>query len=187
MSIRSAEITDAAAIACVHITSWQSAYRGLVSDSVLDGMSLVRRAQAWYEILSARQSTTLVADLDGSVIGFADFGPARDEDLDPPSVAELRPCMCSLRIGRAVSAFAFWSRMRSLLRPTDSSRLVLWVLESNQRGRAFYERQGCQLDVNARKLWRPQTEALVEVRYSIPIEGNRAALDSRCAECEVEQ
>jgi hypothetical protein len=68
--------------------------------------------------------------------------------------------------------FRLWSRMRSLLGSTDFSRLVLWVLESNQRGRSFYERQGCLLDVNARKLWRPQTEALVEVRYSIPLEGD---------------
>jgi hypothetical protein len=68
--------------------------------------------------------------------------------------------------------FRLWSRMRSLLRPTDFSRLVLWVLEANQRGRFFYERQGCVLDVNARKLWRPHTEALVEVRYSIPLEGD---------------
>jgi hypothetical protein len=60
--------------------------------------------------------------------------------------------------------------MHSLLRPTDFSRLVLWVLEGNQRGRYFYERQGCLLDANARKLWRPHTEALAEVRYSIALE-----------------
>ena len=164
------ELADAAGIASVHISSWQSAYRGLVSDSVLDAMSLVRRAQAWYEILSARQSTTLVADLEGSVVGFADFGPARDADLNPRSHAELyalyvHPAQWSRGFG-----FRLWSRMRSLLRTTDFSTLVVWVLEANQRGRSFYERQGCQLDAHARKLWRPQTEALVEVRYSIPVE-----------------
>lgn len=170
MSIRSAEVADAAAIASVHIASWQAAYRGLVSDSVLDGMSLVRRAQAWHETLSSGQSTTLVADVDGYVVGFADFGPARDEDLDPRSEAELnalyvRPVHWSRGLG-----FRLWSRMHSLLRPTAFSRLVVWVLEGNQRGRYFYERQGCILDVNARKVWRPHTEALTEVRYSIPLE-----------------
>jgi GNAT superfamily N-acetyltransferase len=170
VNIRSAEIADAAAIASVHIASWQSAYRGLVSDSVLDGMSLVRRAQGWYEVLSARQSTTLVAEFEGAVAGFADFGPARDEDLDQRSIAELNALYVDPRHWSRGFGFRLWSRMLALLRPTDFGRVVLWVLEANQRGRCFYERQGCLLDVNSRKLWRPQTEALVEVRYSRSLE-----------------
>jgi hypothetical protein len=62
--------------------------------------------------------------------------------------------------------------MLARLRPTDCRGLVVWVLQANERGRCFYERQGCLLDINARKLWRPQTEALVEVRYSMPLWGN---------------
>jgi ribosomal protein S18 acetylase RimI-like enzyme len=170
VNTRAAELSDAAAIANVHIASWQSAYRGLISDSLLDGMSLVRRALAWQEILSARRSTTLVADVDGSVVGFADFGPARDEDLNPRSDAELNALYVEPAYWSRGFGFCLWSRMRSLLRLTDFSTLVLWVLESNQRGRHFYERQGCLLDVNAKKVWRPQTESLVEVRYSIPLE-----------------
>lgn len=175
VTIRSADLADAAALASVHIASWQSAYRGLVSDSVLDGMSLVRRAQSWYEILDARRSTTLVAEVEGSVAGFADFGPARDEDLDRHSVAELNALYVHPERWSRGLGFRLWSQVCALLRPTDFGRLVLWVLEANRRGRCFYERQGCLLDVRARKVWRPQTEALVEVRYSTLLETTQRA------------
>jgi GNAT superfamily N-acetyltransferase len=138
-------------------------------------MSLIRRAQGWYEILSARQSTTLVAEVEGSVAGFADFGPARDKDLDRRSVAELNALYVDPEHWSHGLGFRLWSRMLALLRPTDFGKLVLWVLEGNQRGRYFYERQGCLLDIACRKVWRPQTEALVEVRYSVSLESTERA------------
>ena len=108
MKIRGAGTSDATRIAGIHVASWQSAYRGLVSDAILDGMSIARRTQAWEEILAAGRSTTLVASINGAVLGFANYGPARDEDLDPRSDAELNalyvhPAHWSTGVG-----FALW-------------------------------------------------------------------------------
>ena len=114
----------------------------------------------------AGRSTTLVAEVGGTVAGFADYGPTRDEDLDPRSHAELNSLYVLPAYWSCGYGFGLWSKVQSLLRPTDFATLSLWVLEGNQRGRRFYERQNCVLDRNATKLWRPETEALVEVRYS---------------------
>jgi hypothetical protein len=62
--IRDATATDAAAIAGIHVRSWQSAYRGMIDDVVLDGLSVARRASDWTErgrSTGGSGSTTMVA------------------------------------------------------------------------------------------------------------------------------
>jgi hypothetical protein len=45
--IREASIEDAAAIADLHVRSWQAAYRGIVPDVILDGLSVEARRNFW--------------------------------------------------------------------------------------------------------------------------------------------
>src|SRR6266571_8503701 len=81
-NIREAVIGDAGALAAVHVRSWQHAYRGLLPDSLLDGLDIDQRAASWRRILGnpAPISTTLVADVEGATAGFCSAGPSRDED-----------------------------------------------------------------------------------------------------------
>jgi GNAT superfamily N-acetyltransferase len=132
-------------------------------------MSVARRTEAWEQILNTGHTTTLVADINGTTIGFADYGPARDEDLDARSNAELNALYVLPAYWSRSCGFELWSKVQSLLGRLSFGTLVIWVLEGNRRGRHFYERQGCLIDAGARKLWRPETEALVEVRYSRPL------------------
>ncbi|MBR3826019.1 MAG: GNAT family N-acetyltransferase [Lachnospiraceae bacterium] len=61
----------------VHCTSWQEAYRGIVCDRYLDSMTVAATTAR------ARQfpENTLVAKDKEKVVGFAVYGPSRDEDL----------------------------------------------------------------------------------------------------------
>lgn len=52
IEIRAAEVSDAGAIAAVHVASWQVAYRGLLPESVLTGLSVAGREQMWSAILA---------------------------------------------------------------------------------------------------------------------------------------
>ena len=61
----------------VHCTAWQEAYRGIVNDRWLDTMTVeatTARARQFPE-------NTLVAKDNDKVVGFAVYGPSRDEDL----------------------------------------------------------------------------------------------------------
>jgi GNAT superfamily N-acetyltransferase len=49
--IRRATPGDVIAVATVHVRSWQAAYRGLMPDEVLDGLSVERRAGMWRSVL----------------------------------------------------------------------------------------------------------------------------------------
>ena len=61
----------------VHCTAWKEAYRGIVCDRYLDTMTVeatTARARQFPE-------NTLVAKDKEKVVGFAVYGPSRDEDL----------------------------------------------------------------------------------------------------------
>ncbi|MFC7547215.1 GNAT family N-acetyltransferase [Plantactinospora sp. GCM10030261] len=84
MRIRRAESTDAAALAEVHVRSWQATYRGLVPQDYLDGLDPADRVDGWARIVASAdwpRQGTLVAESDGrGVVGFAAFGPDRGDD-----------------------------------------------------------------------------------------------------------
>ena len=90
MPIRTARIEDARQIAEVHVDSWRGAYRGIVSDSLLDSLAVETWAERWQERLSlAGETTNLVLTLGESLIGLAAAGPARDPDCDPLRTQEV--------------------------------------------------------------------------------------------------
>ena len=92
VEIRRAWIGDAAQIGLVHVKAWQGAYRGLLPQEYLDGLDPAQRAGGWERILAADagpRSGVVVADGDGNLLGFAAFGPARDEDQDPGQTGEV--------------------------------------------------------------------------------------------------
>ena len=67
MIIRRARLPDAAAMAVVHVESWQAAYVGLVPAVVLNQLSVSARAASWTRVLvdgEARGSRSWVAVLE---------------------------------------------------------------------------------------------------------------------------
>jgi GNAT superfamily N-acetyltransferase len=144
MSVRVGVADDANAIACIHVRSWQAAYRGVVPDAVIDGFSVEQRERAWRERLSVRgeASFTLVAELDRQLAGFCSVVlPSRDDDAGERTceVAALyvEPDVWRAGVGRMLLNAAL-----SLLRPEAWDDATLWVLAGNERARAFYERFG---------------------------------------------
>jgi ribosomal protein S18 acetylase RimI-like enzyme len=82
MSVRKATLADAPEIASVGIVSWNETYRGIVPDSHLDGIDLAERIH-WTEAFLNDPKVdfyTVVAEQDGSIIGYAAGGPNRSGD-----------------------------------------------------------------------------------------------------------
>ncbi len=89
MGVRRAVVADAKGIAEVHVAGWQGAYRGIVPDSFLSGLSVERHTRAWIEILRETEVDTFVAlDDHGKVVGFVSIGGSRDEDA-PKDTGEI--------------------------------------------------------------------------------------------------
>ena len=79
---RRAEPEDAAEIALIHVSSWHSAYRGLLPEELLAGLSIDVRRSGWAQILNAQdpQAMTIVVEQDGQMVGFCHAGRAREVD-----------------------------------------------------------------------------------------------------------
>jgi GNAT superfamily N-acetyltransferase len=171
--VRPATPADATGLAAVHVASWQEAYSGLIPQDFLDGLSVRDRADTWHQILSRPPSpgvATLVAELDGHIIGFASVGPCRDDDAEAGTQElwgiYLHPDCWGAGHGHVLHAHAL-----AALRANASSstaEATLWVLDGNQRARRFYERHGWSPDGAEKTDWRGDVR-LDEVRYRCTI------------------
>ena len=131
--------------------SWQIAYRGIVPDAILDGLSIEQRREFWARSIGMaslepdRDGRIWVVEEAGRVLGFATTRPGRDTDLGARAgelhSIYLAPEAWSRGLGSTLLESAVGD-----LRARRFSPLVLWVIEANIRGRRFYERAGWRLD-----------------------------------------
>lgn len=145
VEVRDATPADARAIATMLVRSWRAAYRGLIPDHVLDGLSAADREQAWSDTLTAPQPRTcaVVATVDGAVVGVGMTGPplVADDRVDPTLgdvyALYLDPDVWHRGYGALVHAAAL-DRLRSC----GFTHAGLWVLDGNERALRFYTRHG---------------------------------------------
>ena len=161
MNIRPAIEADAEAITGVHIASMQEAYQSLFRREALAQIDTHDRTQRWREHLARATSVTVLAEADGHLVGFADFGACRDEDVSPGAVGELlamyvRPDAWGRSVGRAL----MWETLERL-QSDGFAEVVLWVIEENQRALDFYRRFGFIRDGSVRHRTMYGTETTV--------------------------
>lgn len=155
--IRDAVADDAEAVAGVHVRSWQAAYEGLIDQEVLDGLSVSERADGWRRIFADPLPTslgTLVAERDGTVVGWASFGSGRDPDgLDD---AELYGIYADPTAWSTGAGHALLDAAEQRMIDAGHTRACLWVLDGNDRADGFYARHGWELDGATKIDQRPQ-------------------------------
>ncbi|MEG3616739.1 GNAT family N-acetyltransferase [Isoptericola haloaureus] len=141
--IRSASTSDAGAIARVHLTSWRSAYAHVLPADYLESLDVGERTAEWEKILHQGRSSTIVAEADGRTLGFASYGPSRDEDAEDDCLELYAIYLDPEAWGRGVAR----DLMRTMLGDVGPrARITLWVLSENERAHHFYRRHGFQPD-----------------------------------------
>lgn len=145
--VRAARPEDARAVAEVHVASWRHTYRGLLPDDYLERLSVDDREVMWLGAFADPEpkSGAFVAEVDGRIVGFASFGPSRDEDV-PERTGEIPaiyvdPSVLGSGVGRELFEAATLA-----LRDAGFARATLWVLEANALARRFYEKAGWAWD-----------------------------------------
>lgn len=167
--MRAATPDDAGAIASVHVESWRVAYRGQLPDDLLDHLSVDRRAESWRRIIGATGpgDAVLLVESDGALDGFAHVCEARDRDAGPRvgevSAIYLRPSSWGQGLGRTLMAAAL-----SHLAAAGSTSALLWVLQTNERARRFYEAGGWVRDGTERSELIGDAR-VIEVRYHVEL------------------
>ncbi|MBO4626495.1 MAG: GNAT family N-acetyltransferase [Lachnospiraceae bacterium] len=124
--------------AYVHWKAWHEAYADIVDPQYLEKLTLEKCesiAMTW------RENNVIALD-GGSVIGFACYGPCRDEDLvNAGEVSAIY--ILSEYYGQGIGCRLMQEAMAEL---ADSNSIVVWVLAENARAIRFYERCGFAAD-----------------------------------------
>lgn len=151
--------------------AWQAAYRGQLPDTVLESLSIEHRTRAWSQIIkqSASPAAAFVLESDGELLGFAHVAASRDEDASG-EVGEVTAIYVSHSFWRSGAGTLLMHSALAALREAGFSQATLWVLETNQRARRFYESTGWDPD-GAAKVEQRDGFQLHELRYRRELDG----------------
>ena len=152
MKARPAVPDDAAAIASVHVASWNAACRGVIGDEALDALTEDRLAPEWRREIDEGAGGVAVVEDGGRVVGYSRYGAARDDDLDAATTAEiygfyLRPDAWGSGGGRVLM-----EHVKQDLVGGGFREAVLWVVQVNDRAQRFYRAAGLVPDGRDDKL-----------------------------------
>jgi ribosomal protein S18 acetylase RimI-like enzyme len=139
LTIRKADIEDAAAIAHVQVESWKTTYAGIVSDTFLASLNQEDRMRSWQEQILAGNISIFVAEEEAGIFGFAAGGEAR-EKLDEYE-AELYAIYLLRGRQRQGVGRTLCLALASDLQTKGFMSMLVWVLEQNPSV-SFYERLG---------------------------------------------
>ena len=141
--IRLAAAEDAGALAGVQVRAWWRAYAEYVDTTLF--ASEAERTERWREILSAGKTPVLVWDQDGQLGGFCAVGPSTEPE--DPAVGEIHALYVDPPAQNAgVGSALLGAGEGTLAEELGFAEAVLWVLEANAPGRAFYEHKGWVAD-----------------------------------------
>jgi ribosomal protein S18 acetylase RimI-like enzyme len=173
MRVRQMAPTDIPAVAQAHRRAWQVAYRGMLSDAVLDGLSQAEFEHNWQGILRRPNRTTLVVEREGRVVGYAALGSSHEGQDNGSTAGEIiglyiHPDHWGQGAGGQLLAEAL-----AQLEQRGFARAIVWTMRDNALARRFYEKHGFRLDGYGRESQR-HGERLTEVRLSRETEPRRA-------------
>lgn len=165
--IRDAMPKDAKHIAHVHVRSWQQAYMDLMPADFLASLttSLPQKEAHWARSIESKQADTLVAEMDGTVIGWLSLGPCRDADTPETTAGEVMAIYVLADYwGHGIGA-QLWQAGFQRLVDQGYKRISLWVLAANQRAIRFYTSFGGTEEPGSRRTLVRGGVTLEEVRY----------------------
>jgi ribosomal protein S18 acetylase RimI-like enzyme len=147
LRIREAEPKDARAIAEVHVRAWRAAYRGQLTDDYLDELTVEGRLEDQRRSLEAPMAgwRTWLAEDGDAPIGFAVTGPSQDADADRRTGEVYAIYLEPDRVGTGAGRLLFEHAVGDL-RERGFTTATLWVMESNDQARRFYEIAGWKPD-----------------------------------------
>lgn len=156
---------DLRGIAEVIVSSWRSAYPGLLPDRVLDELDVdARHAHLVRKQSEEVKGRSMIVAYEGDeAVGTIWVGPEHnDTDTDVGEVYAIYVIESRWDTG---VGYALMQRGLDELRSHGFTSAVLWVIEGNERARRFYERTGWVADT-AIKLEEWGDFQIQEARYA---------------------
>ncbi|MDB6015750.1 MAG: N-acetyltransferase [Pedosphaera sp.] len=138
-------------------------------DAILAALNIERRTTFWQERLLQVHGNVFVVEANGSIAGFCDLIPSRDQDANPKTIAEIAaiyvlPEHWRQGLGRALCQHALTEARRQ-----NHTTVTLWILASNTAARHFYEAMHFTPDGATKTDRTADGTELHEVRFSLSL------------------
>ena len=158
--------SDGDALRELHLLTWEVTYRPHASEAWYRERLLAHSVRDWDEIVRSqtdRGGGVLTARSGVLIVGLCQFGPSEDDDHNTEEVGQIHrlyvhPAQQRIGIGRSLLTASVGH-----LRQDGAHTATLWVLETDQGARAFYERLGWKPD-GTRRTYPP-----TDLRYRLPL------------------
>ena len=142
VQIRQAVYEDAEGIAYVHVNSWRTTYKGVVSDDYLNGLTTETRKKNWQKNFHTINSCVFVAeDEHGEIVGFASGGPEQTHHHKYYRTGEVYAIYLLESYQRKGIGKQLIKAILDHLDDLGLEQLLIWALKDNSY-RLFYEQIG---------------------------------------------
>jgi GNAT superfamily N-acetyltransferase len=168
VTVRDGDIDDVTQIAQIHVTTWQDAYKGILPENFLNGLSVDRRANQWKESVKNNQTTgqngLFVVSDNGKVYGFAACGAARDKEFS--GYGELFAIYVTPEFQKHGYGQKLFEKVKTFLKAKGFTRAYVWSLEKNTPAHNAYEKWGANIVDGQTKPVELEDKKFLEIAHS---------------------
>lgn len=168
MNIRLANFIDTPRIAEIHVETWRIAYKNILPEKYLAGLSVDISRQTWENAINRRTPEIRVAEHNGLIIGWIAFGPSRDDDASS-TVGEIEAVYVTAECWSCGFGKGLLDTAKQRLTSQGFDRLTLWALSENRRALDFYTSCGFIANDATTKFITIGDTKLKVVRYEISL------------------
>jgi RimJ/RimL family protein N-acetyltransferase len=161
--VRPATVRDAKAIAEIHASSRQAAFKGLVPGEQMPTISVEKSQAYWRDAIEYSEPQVLVA-LDGAtVVGFVGFDRSRDKGT-PNTMGEIWAIYAAITHWGQGVGLALWDAARDGLIDEGCTKVSLWIPLGNERALRFHDLAGFKREMTSIKTVPVGTVKVEEIR-----------------------
>ena len=134
-NIKKAKIDDSTEIAKLIKSSWNFAYKGLISDDFLNNMDIKKLTQAWEKNI-IQNSDIYVYKEENEILGIIKYGEAEEK----PDFGEILVFYVKPEEKRKGLGTKLWNFAKQELIKQGYKNILVWCLKGNKQGTNFYEK-----------------------------------------------
>ena len=161
--VRLALQSDAKAIADIHVSASQAAFKALFPGEQLPAISADKSQAFWRDAIEYSEPQVYVALDDVHVVGFVGFDRSRDKGT-PPTTGEIWAIYAAPSHWGQGVGLALWDAAREGLLEEGCTKVTLWVPLANERALRFHELAGFKREMTSIKTVPVGTVKLEEIR-----------------------
>jgi RimJ/RimL family protein N-acetyltransferase len=148
--VRPATLRDAKAIAEIHVSASEAAYKSLVSKEKIPTLSVDKCQSYWREAIEFSEPQVYVALDEDKVVGFVGFDRSRDKGT-PPTTGEIWAIYAATSHWGQGVGLALWDAARDGLLDEGCTKVTLWVPLGNERALRFHDMAGFKREMTSIK------------------------------------